>query len=172
MGSSSRRVPLHARNRLEADIEAELSLVAITASDRVRCAWHEAGHATAYFHLGWPVRLVEIGDNGTGLTHGMERRSQPSNQALICLCGPVSESIFAGIDVDALLLDPAVGTVDHDMARRHLAEMAGDPEIRLRCAITAAQSVVEQRSQIGRIAEALLARGRLDARALETLFRA
>jgi hypothetical protein len=140
---------------------------------RIRCAWHEAGHAAAYHYLGWPIAFVEIREDDTGLTRGLERVDRPLCVAFVCVAGPVAQAKFAGALVDELLQDDAVGRIDLAAARRHLAKVAGDPEVRLRCAIIAARLLVEQQwPLVERIAEALLARGRLDARQLDALFQA
>ena len=78
-------------------------------------------------------RLVEIRYDGTGLTRGLERVDRPLCVAFVCVAGPVAEANFAGVLVDELLHDDAVGRIDYDSARRHLAEVGGDPETRLRC---------------------------------------
>jgi ATP-dependent helicase YprA (DUF1998 family) len=77
-----------------------------------------------------------------------------------------------GIEVAELLLrEDEVCRVDLASARRNLAKLAGDQTLRLGAAIGAATWVVEQQwPLVERIAEALLARGRLDARQLDALF--
>jgi hypothetical protein len=86
------------------------------------------------------------------------------SSAIVCLAGPAAEAIFTGIALDELLHDDGVCRVDLEMARRHLAEVAGDPDVRLRRVIAAADRIVRQRwSLIERLAEALLIWGRLDS---------
>jgi hypothetical protein len=128
-----------------------------------RAAFHEGGHVTAFHHLGWPVAYAEIREDGTGVVHGLDRLDCPRSCAFISLAGPVAEAIFVGVPVDELLLEDGVCRRDLEMARRHLAEVVGNPEERLRRVIAATERIVRERwPLIERLAEALLVWGRLD----------
>ena len=92
------------------------------------------------------------------------------HSAIVCLAGPVAETIAMGVDVAELLQDDAIGRTDHEMAKRYLAHMSPD---NFGWALAGAAFLVRERwVLIERVADALLTRGRLDAREVETLFRA
>jgi hypothetical protein len=121
-----------------------------------RAAYHEAGHAVAYLSAGWPLLAVEIFDDGTGRTRGLERRSAPLTSAVIALSGPAAEARFRGCPV-ATLLPSAEQTTDYLDARALLP----DPD-QLRDALAAAVSLVEADwSRLAALAAVLIARRRL-----------
>ena len=62
--------------------------------------------------------------------------------AFVALAGPTAEAIFVDVPVDELLLEDGVCRIDLEMVRRHLAELAGDPEERLRRVIAATDRIV------------------------------
>jgi hypothetical protein len=92
----------------------------------------------------WPIAFVEIREDGAGLIRGLERTDRPLCSAFVCVAGPVAEALVSGIPVDDLLQDDAVGRVDLEAARRHLARM-DNRDARLRCAIIAAEWLVCER---------------------------
>jgi hypothetical protein len=120
-----------------------------------RAAHHEAGHALAYVTFGWPMRSVEIDDQGGGLTRGRERTAALYTRAVICLCGPCAEARFLCSGIDEVLRDG--GRTDAARARALLRDNA-----RFAQALAAAQALVaDHRTDLDSFADALIRHRRL-----------
>jgi len=123
-------------------------------------AYHEAGHAACYRHLGDQICSVELKD-GRGLCDGFVGRPDtdtPLRDVLRCLSGPAAEYTLVG--------SITCGRIDLDDAARY----ARDAGMCVDDVWPDALALIQRyQDDIEAVAEALLRHGRLDGSAIERL---
>lgn len=140
------------------DITVQVESVPDTAHERWLTALHEAGHAVAALHFCCPFTDVIVEHVGDSLGKIRRMRHQYLEDAVVIMCGPLAELPWKvhwmGITTFKMY------NSDHRWCRDHLtAEQTGD------CVGVALRFMrrSDVQAQIGRVAKALKARGRLSA---------
>ena len=136
----------------------------ITAEDPwVITTAHECGHVAGYLHFGITFGSVRVFKNEDGeITGKVTSRAGNYNvieRAIICLCGPMSESFITGIPIE----QQTGSRTDVLMACNSLARMRMGPPLTLESLLPFTRLLIEnQWPQIERLASLLIEHRELD----------